>query len=270
MFAIASLWLMLAAANSSAHAQASNPSPADWTQFHRDNMQRWNPYETVLGVGNVSTLALKWKNPISDTNALGLSSSPAVVNGVVYFGSGDDNIYALDASTGAKLWSFATHGSVRSSPALANGVVYFGTFDISSFSGDFYALNANTGAKLWSYNTGYIESSPAVANGVVYIGSDNNNVYALNANTGALLWKYVTGNAVETSPAVANGVVYVASIGVQSIRTERRYRSLTLELCDRKLLLFFTGGGKWGGLCRQQRSQRVCTECQYWRIALEI
>ena len=24
------------------------PSPADWTQFHRDNMQRWNPYETCL------------------------------------------------------------------------------------------------------------------------------------------------------------------------------------------------------------------------------
>lgn len=57
--AIVPLWLM-AAANTSAHAQASDdisnavtsttPSPADWTQFLRDNMQRWNPYETVLGV----------------------------------------------------------------------------------------------------------------------------------------------------------------------------------------------------------------------------
>jgi len=61
---IAPLWL-LASANTSAYAQTSNgvsnsttavstaPSPADWTQFHRDNMQRWNPYETVLGVNNV-------------------------------------------------------------------------------------------------------------------------------------------------------------------------------------------------------------------------
>ena len=37
-------------------------SAADWTQFHRDNMQRWNPYETVLGVGNVGGLKLKWSN----------------------------------------------------------------------------------------------------------------------------------------------------------------------------------------------------------------
>ena len=67
MLAIAPLWLMLAAANTSACAQTSDdvskasatttpaPSPADWTEFHRDNMQRWNPYETVLGV---STLAV--------------------------------------------------------------------------------------------------------------------------------------------------------------------------------------------------------------------
>jgi hypothetical protein len=48
MLAIAPLWLMLAAVNTSAHAQTSNTadasstttsSPADWTEFHRDNMQ---------------------------------------------------------------------------------------------------------------------------------------------------------------------------------------------------------------------------------------
>ena len=61
LLAIAPLWLMLATANTSAHAQTSSPSPADWTQFHRDNMQRWNPYETVLGVNNVGGLGLKWK-----------------------------------------------------------------------------------------------------------------------------------------------------------------------------------------------------------------
>ena len=49
------------ASNSSS---ASASSPADWTQFHRDNMQRWNPYETVLGVGNVGSLQLKWKNKV--------------------------------------------------------------------------------------------------------------------------------------------------------------------------------------------------------------
>jgi hypothetical protein len=94
-------------------------------------------------------------------------SSPAVVNGVVYVGSRDHNVYALNASTGAKLWSYATGNWVESSPAVAKGVVHVGSDD-----GNVYALDASTGAKLWSYTTGdWVEPSPAVANGVVYIGS---------------------------------------------------------------------------------------------------
>jgi outer membrane protein assembly factor BamB len=203
MLGIAPLWLMLAAANTSAYAQATS-SPADWTQFHRDNMQRWNPYETVLGVGNVGGLQLQWKNPngVFDNS---IQSSPAVVNGVVYFGSDDGNFYALKANTGTLLWSFKTSSAVYSSPAVVNGVVYFG-------SDDLYALNAGTGAKLWNYTTGGIGSSPAVVNGIVYFGSGDKNVYALNASTGAKLWTFTTGLLIDYSaPAVANGVVYISS-----------------------------------------------------------
>jgi uncharacterized repeat protein (TIGR01451 family) len=117
-----------------------------------------------------------------------------VANGVVYVGSQDDyrvsiggNVYALNASTGAKLWSFATGDTVFSSPAVANGVVYVGSFD-----GNVYALNASTGAKLWSFQTGYyVSSSPAVANGVVYIGAGNasfkGNVYAFSVGADLFL-----------------------------------------------------------------------------------
>jgi hypothetical protein len=105
MLTIAPLWLMLAAANLSAHAQTSddisnsaaattNPSLADWTQFHRDNMQRWNPYETVLGVDNVGRLQVKWKSPTNIDDGFPVSS-PAVVNGVAYVGSWT-NVYALN------------------------------------------------------------------------------------------------------------------------------------------------------------------------------
>ena len=93
---------------------------------------------------------------------------------MAYFGGGEDNnVYALNASTGAKLWSFTTGNSVESSPAVANGVVYIGSADQN-----IYALNATTGAKLWNFTTGAIvESSPTVANGVVYNGSWDYNVY---------------------------------------------------------------------------------------------
>jgi outer membrane protein assembly factor BamB len=204
--AIAPLGMMLAAANISAQAQTANP--ADWAQFHRDNMQRWNPYETVLGVTNVGTMGLEWSYVNStDLYGSGSYSSPAVVNGMVYV-SYVNTVYVLNASTGALRWSFAT-GNVDTSPAVVNGVVYIGSAD-----NNVYALNASTGAKLWSYATGdqVVQSSPAVANGVVYIGSDDGNLYALNASTGAKLWSYSTGTQVISSPAVANGTVYGQSI----------------------------------------------------------
>jgi outer membrane protein assembly factor BamB len=47
---------------------------------------------------------------------------------VVYFDSGV-TVYALDAKTGAKLWSYATGNSVSSSPAVVNSVVYVGSYD---------------------------------------------------------------------------------------------------------------------------------------------
>jgi outer membrane protein assembly factor BamB len=68
-----------------------------------------------------------------------------VANGVVYVGAVDHNVYALNATTGAKLWSYTTGNDVYSSPAVANGVVYVGSED-----GNVYALNASTGVKLWS------------------------------------------------------------------------------------------------------------------------
>jgi outer membrane protein assembly factor BamB len=206
LLVIAPLWQMLAAVNPSAHAQtpdvaatsATTSSPADWTEFHRDNMQRWNPYETALGVNNVGKLGLKWQFPIYV-----YTSSPAVVNGVVYISSEGNGLDALNASTGAKLWSDVLgFYYVDSSPAVVNGVVYVGSLD-----NNVYALNASTGAKLWSYATGgQVESSPAVANGVVYVGSDDDHLYALNASTGAKLWSFAGGGG---TPAVANGVVYV-------------------------------------------------------------
>jgi outer membrane protein assembly factor BamB len=123
-----------------------------------------------------------------------------VFNGVVYFGSDDSYLYALNASTGAQLWRHLLFDKVQSSPAVAHGVVYVGG----------YALNARTGALLFDFRD---ESSPpTVANGVVYVGSWDNNIYALNASTGALLWKYATGSEVWDSPAVANGRVYVGSL----------------------------------------------------------
>src|ERR1700728_5220357 len=71
-----------------------------WSEFHRPNMARWNPYEHVLNIHNVGKLGVKWHYVTHGGNF----SSPAVVNGVLYFGSEDYAVYALDSETGAALW----------------------------------------------------------------------------------------------------------------------------------------------------------------------
>jgi outer membrane protein assembly factor BamB len=191
---------------------------SDWTQFHRTNMERWNPYEHFLNVKNVSHLSVKWRDPGDGY------SSPAVANGVVYTGSSSGNVSArnakphsdvsaLDAKTGARLWSYATGDNyLTSSPAVANGLVYFGPSGKGSTG--WYALNARTGVLQWGYYIYDAEySSAAVANGVVYVGAESAGLYAFDARSGALLWSYRTGNKDSgyTSPAVANGVVYFGS-----------------------------------------------------------
>ena len=174
----------------------------EWKEFHRWDMARWNKRENVLNVHNVKNLGVKWSFPIAE-----VTSGPTFVDGVVYVAANDDSVYALNAETGAKVWSYQAGFHFYSGPAVANGIVYAGCQDFN-----LYALDARTGAKLWSYKAGTsFSSSPAVANDVVYIGSNDSNVYALNAKTGAKLWSYTTGFEVVSSTAVVNSVVYVGS-----------------------------------------------------------
>jgi outer membrane protein assembly factor BamB len=135
------------------------------------------------------------------------SSSPAIANGVVYTGSQAGNMYALNALNGSIIWTYVMGGAVLSSPSVADGVVYVGSGDRNV-----YALNSSTGNKIWSYKTGdQVWSSPAVVDNIIYIGSEDGNVYALDATTGTKIWNYSTGRSVWSSPAVFGGFVYVGS-----------------------------------------------------------
>jgi eukaryotic-like serine/threonine-protein kinase len=143
-------------------------------------------------------------------------SSPAVWNGTVYFGSGDGNIYALDAATGTLKWKFHTGDVVHASPAISDGTLFIGSWD--SY---FYALDAATGKEKWRFKTGEdhdiynqvgIQSSAAVMDGVVYFGCRDSNLYALNAGTGQKQWAFNNkGSWVISSPAVQAGKVYFAT-----------------------------------------------------------
>ncbi len=132
-----------------------------------------------LTVGGVCALAaatgnLIWNTTMGTVEA-GVIDSPAVVGGVVYVGSLDKKMYALNASTGAQIWSYTTGGGISSSPAVASGTVYIGSGDAK-----IYALNATNGNSIWNQTaTAAVFSSPAVADSVVYIGAEDSHVYAI-------------------------------------------------------------------------------------------
>jgi polyvinyl alcohol dehydrogenase (cytochrome) len=75
-----------------------------------------------------ATGKILWQTP-DPSNDIDMSFV-STANGVVYVGSlaaTGTNMYALDARTGANLWSFASGGSVSGGAAIAGGSVYWGS-----------------------------------------------------------------------------------------------------------------------------------------------
>jgi outer membrane protein assembly factor BamB len=223
-------------------------SSCDWAQFrYGPDGTGFNPLESTLSTSNVSGLQRRW----SEWSAgFPLESSPVVANGVVYASTSNGRLDAFDASTGTARWSYAKDSPNGGSPAVANGVVYDlseatlyaidattgtklwstpglgvpstswlvvanGVVYAASEQGSL-AVNATTGAPLWKNDSVGADAAPAVANGVVYTTSGSQTVFgpallsALDATTGKLLWTAPTSYQCNTSsPAVANGVVYV-------------------------------------------------------------
>ena len=121
---------------------------------------------------------------------LPLGNSPTVANGVVYVGGNDKKLHALNAQTGARLWSFAgARAGYDTNPLVVNGLVVAGNRD-----GTVYAIGAHgtpqQGQLVWQYQTGgAIHLSAAYKDGIVYLAANDNRAYALRLNDGSLLWR---------------------------------------------------------------------------------
>ena len=166
-------------------------------------------------------------------------SSPLVVDGRVFVGSGDGNVYALDATTGALAWKFATGDVVHASPAVAGGTVYVGSWD--SY---LYALDAATGAQKWRFHGGEdpdihnqvgFQSSPAIVDGVVYTGCRDSNLYAIDAATGKERWRFDNaGSWVVGAPAVARGkVIFATSDSAQYVVLDANTGKPVVQVTDK-------------------------------------
>jgi len=142
-------------------------------------------YEKVFAM-NIDG-SIKWNISIGDNipdnyKQIG-SSSPSVINDVIYLASADGTIYAINTENGNEIWnkkiytkSLTSTNYLISSPASAESIIYIGTPD-----GVLYAINSSDKTTIWqedSYENSPILSSPIVVNGLVYYNSENGMLYS--------------------------------------------------------------------------------------------
>ena len=170
----------------------------DWPIF------RGNPQQTGVATSSLpDKLEILWKFSTKDA----IEGTPAVANGVVYIGSFDENLYAIDLQTGKEKWHYKA-GALKTPAAVRAGKVYIGNMD-----GMLHVVDAAKGTKLWTYET---PNQAEITSGVSFIGNKilfgcaDESLYCLSEK-GEKLWTFrVQGGPVLATPAIAQDRTFVA------------------------------------------------------------
>jgi len=193
---------------SDAQIVQAESQPGNWLTYGRTySEQRFSPLKQIND-RNANRLGLAWYFDL-DTHR-GQEATPIVVDGVMYFSTAWSKVFALNAATGARLWSYdpkvprqwganACCDVVNRGVALWQGKIYVGTLD-----GRLIALDAATGRVVWEQLTiapewrYTITGAPRIVKGKVIIGNGGAEfgvrgyVSAYDAQTGKLAWRFYT------------------------------------------------------------------------------
>src|SRR2546426_8144110 len=189
-----------------------NPIDKDWvTNGGNLTNQRYSTLKQI-DTTNVKQLKGVWMTRLKGSGLGGkysLEASPLVKDGIMYVITGNDDVFALDAKTGAILWEYWSGidqkistvccGWVNRGLAMGEGLLFFGQLDANVV-----ALDMKTGKLAWKtpiekWENGYgITSAPLYYDGIVYSGITGGEfgvrgrLTALDAKTGAILWRWET------------------------------------------------------------------------------
>jgi outer membrane protein assembly factor BamB/tRNA A-37 threonylcarbamoyl transferase component Bud32 len=127
--------------------------------------------------------------------------------GMVFVGSYDSHLYAINAETGQMVWKYQTDGGIVSRPAIAADSVFVGSEDSR-----LHVVSVRSGSLQWTYYTkGPVRSSPFPAHGHIFIGSDDMAIHAINIQGGRGIWQMETIAEVRSSPYVTQDEVYAGN-----------------------------------------------------------
>jgi eukaryotic-like serine/threonine-protein kinase len=166
-------------------------------------------YDGKVYAYKTDNLASLWDYP--DNGSLGaLVGGLAYHNGVLYIGSSDFCVYAINAETGSEIAKFKTGDKVWGTPAVdpVTNTLFIGSYDKKLYALDLTNLNEK-----WSVTTeGSIVCTPLVDNGTLYFGSFDRNIYALDAATGTQKWTFRGGNWFWAQTVLFNGKLYAGCL----------------------------------------------------------
>lgn len=178
----------------------ANKDAANWVLPARNYSGNRYLTETEITRSNVGSLKKAWSVNVDARGPL--ETAPIVWNGTMYVTSSHNDVYALDAKTGAVQWHFPYKPhviafSANRGVAIADGNVYEGTLD-----GHLIALDAKTGKLVWNVlavhdrtNTFYT-MQPVPYKNMLLLGASNGDwggigyISAFDAKSGKRLWDW--------------------------------------------------------------------------------
>ncbi|MDX1926261.1 MAG: PQQ-binding-like beta-propeller repeat protein [Pirellulaceae bacterium] len=126
-------------------------------------------------------------------------STPAIVDGRVYLGDTDGEVYCLDLVTGKTVWEFESDGSFVASPAYRDGILVVGDTD-----GRVLSLSVSDGKPIWEFKAeGPIRAGANFSGDLVLVCGVDGALYALKLRTGELVWKYATEDQLRCTPTIS-------------------------------------------------------------------
>lgn len=136
-----------------------------------------------------------------------ITSSPVYTEGVIFVGSVDSTLYALDARSGFVLWRFRMNRATISTPCLVENLIFIGSVDAN-----IYCIDIHSAKEVWHYSTeNQVNSSPIIYKDAVLCASIDGSIYCMEYRTGRLRWKFSTNSAITGTPAASNDILYTGS-----------------------------------------------------------
>ncbi|MGL6075859.1 MAG: PQQ-binding-like beta-propeller repeat protein [Fimbriiglobus sp.] len=132
-----------------------------------------------------------------------IESAPVVVGDVVYVGSMDKHLYAVDLKSGQEKWKIKL-GSLKAGPAFKNGRIVVGDLE-----GKVHCVDT-AGQKVWTFDTlGEIHGAANFVGEDVLIGSHDSSLYRID-KLGKKVWEFKIDGPVNGAVAVSGDKTFVA------------------------------------------------------------